>query len=220
MEIVSELLKELSPEGRQPPPPTIFLLFALLICFLVGTGVIITWSCPKGHSGKFYSSYDCNGIQASNLQTAAAILFSGNNFSKLQLFAHFLGLSFISSSTFFRYQRLYCVPVINNWWAWQQGVVTSELRGKELVVCGDGQCDSPGHSAKNLCYFLMEMTSDFIVDLEIQDKRHSDLKSSNMERNALKNVLTRIRTVLNIVEVVTDASSSIIKMLGNFLLFL
>ena len=64
------------------------------------------------------------------------------------------------------------------------------------------------------------MTSDFIVDLEIQDKRHSDLKSSNMERNALKNVLTRIRTVLNIVEVVTDASSSIIKMLGNFLLFL
>ena len=64
------------------------------------------------------------------------------------------------------------------------------------------------------------MTSDFIVDLEIQDKRYSDLKSSNMERNALKNVLTRIRTVLNIVEVVTDASSSIIKMLGNFLLFL
>ena len=46
--------------------------------------------------------------------------------------ANFLGLSFISDSTFYRMQ---------------------EFLDKPVIVCGDGQCDSPGHTAKNLCYF-------------------------------------------------------------------
>ena len=138
---------------------------------LIGTGVIIKWTCPKGHAGTFHSSYNSNGILSTNLQTASAILYSGNNYSKMELFARFLGLYFISKSTFFRFQRLYCLSVINDWWIWQQNVIVSELRGKQLVVCGDGQCDSPGHSAKTLCYFLMEMATDYIVEVEVLDKR-------------------------------------------------
>ncbi|CAB4028463.1 Hypothetical predicted protein [Paramuricea clavata] len=83
---------------------------------LIGTCVLIEWTCHSGHAGKFYSSYDCNWIAATSLQTAASILLSGNNFYKMEKFARFLGLSFISSSTFFPFQRLYCLPVINEWW--------------------------------------------------------------------------------------------------------
>lgn len=182
---------------------------------LIGTSVLIKWSCMEGHCGNSYSSYDCNGVLATNLQSASAILYSGNNFSKLEKFSQFLGLSFLSKSTFFRYQRLYCVPVVNEWWNWQQETIMNDLKGKELVVNGDGQCDSPGHSAKNLCYYMMEMNTSFIIDLEILDKRHTDLKSANVEREALRIILQRLTTTLDIVEVVTDASSSIIKMIGK-----
>lgn len=182
---------------------------------LIGTSVLIKWSCSEGHYGKFYSSYDCNGVLATNLQAAAAVLYSGNNFSKVEKFAQFLGLSFLSKSTFFRYQRLYCIPVVNEWWNWQQEAITKDLKGKELVVNSDGQCDSPGHSAKNLCYYMMEMNTSYIIDLEILDKRHTNLKSANMEREALRTILQRLTAMLNIVEVVTDASSSIIKMIGK-----
>ena len=144
----------------------------------------------SGHAGKFYSSYDCNRIAATNLQTAAYILLSWNNFYKMEKFARFLGLSFISSSTFFRFQRLSCLPVINEWWEWKKGFLQKKLKGKKIVVSGDGQCDSPGYSAKNLCYFLMEMEIDYIIDLiHIADKRQADLKSVNMEREALKIIL-------------------------------
>ncbi len=104
-------------------------------------------------------------------------------------FARFLGLSFISSSTLFRFQRLYCLPVISEWWKWQKGILQNKLRGKKIVVSGDGQCHSPGYSAKDLCYFLMEMETDYIIDLHIADKRQTDLKSVNMEREALRIIL-------------------------------
>lgn len=186
---------------------------------LIGTSVVINWVCTSGHCGKFWSSYNCNGVFATNLQTAAAILFSGNNFSKVDQFARFLGLSFISSSSFFRFQKHYCIPVVDEWWKWQQSKVQSKLKGKNLVVSGDGQCDSPGYSAKNLCYYLMEMDTSYIIDLQIMDKRQTGLKSPNMERDALKIILERLKNVLSIIEVVTDASSSIIKLIGKVNLF-
>ena len=81
---------------------------------------------------------------------------------------------------------------------------------------GDGQCDSPGFTAKNLCYFLMEMTTGYIIDLEVLDKREVELKSVNMEKRALQNILERITDVLTVGEVITDASASIKKMMGEF----
>ena len=85
----------------------------------------------------------------------------------------------------------------------------------EVMVCGDGQCDSPGHTAKNLCYLLMELGSDYILEVEVCDKRHFGLASTNMERQALQNALQRLCASINIVEVVTDASTSIKKMIGK-----
>ena len=79
-----------------------------------------------------------------------------------------------------------------------------------MIVCGDGQCDSPGHTAKNLCYFLMELVSGYILEVEVTDKRHVNLVSVNMEKRALQ-----IKGVLNIVEIVTDASSTIKKLIGK-----
>ena len=86
---------------------------------------------------------------------------------------------------------------------------------EKVVVGGDGQCDSPEFNAKNLCYFLMELTSGYILEVEVRDKRHVGLASTNMEEVALWNALTRLQTVLDVVEIATDASASIKKMRGK-----
>ena len=96
-------------------------------------------------------------------------------------------------------------------------VLIKEFVGMDVVVGGDGQCDSPGFSAKNLCYFLMEVTTSYILEIEVRDKRHVGLSSTNMEKEALKNALNRLSAVLNIVEVATDASSSIKKLIGGYI---
>ena len=35
------------------------------------------------------------------------------------------------------------------------------------MVCGDGQCDSLGHTATNLSYFLMELVSGYILEVDV-----------------------------------------------------
>ena len=37
-----------------------------------------------------------------------------------------------------------------------------EFKKEEFVVKGDGQCDSPGFSAKNVCYYLIEVVTEYI----------------------------------------------------------
>ena len=96
-----------------------------------------------------------------------------------------------------------------------RGELIEQFHGEKLVLCGDGQCDSPGFSAKNLCYFLMELVSEYILEVEVVDKRHVDMKSTGMEKKALQQSLTRLKQVLDVVEISTDASVTIKKLIGE-----
>jgi len=52
---------------------------------LCGTSATIRWKCTAGHQGRFCTSGDVNHVMmANNLQTAAAVLLSGNNFAKIE----------------------------------------------------------------------------------------------------------------------------------------
>lgn len=59
---------------------------------LVSPTLIVNWYCCSGHKGKFASSKLVNAIYANNLQVAASVLLSGNNFAKTERMASFLGL--------------------------------------------------------------------------------------------------------------------------------
>ncbi|KAL9977235.1 hypothetical protein ACROYT_G014617 [Oculina patagonica] len=56
---------------------------------------------------------------------------------------------------------------------------------------------------------------DFIIHLECIDKQEVGGKSPNMEKEALKRAIQQLKNLLNLKEVVTDASSSIIKMMAD-----
>ena len=181
----------------------------------IGTTLDANISCQVGHAFRFCSSHEVNQMYVNNIQVAAAVLLSGNNFGKVKRLAESMNLAFVSKSSYFRIQRVYFLPAVDEWWGWMRDQLMDEFRGQEVVCSGDGQCDSPGFSAKNLCYFIMEVTSKYILQVQIVDKRHVGLVSSNMEVEGLKKSLKKLQEDLNVVELVTDASSSVKKLLGR-----
>ena len=61
----------------------------------------------------------------------------------------------------------------------------------------------------------MELLTGYILEVEVRDKRHVGLASSNMEKQALQNSLQCLQASVNIVEIVTDASTLIKKLVGK-----
>lgn len=119
-----------------------------------------------------------------------------------------MNLTFPSQSLCYRIQRLYLIPTVDEKWDW---------RGEQddAIVGRDSQWDSPGFNAKNLCYFLVEIDTNYILHVEMLDKRHVGFVSTNMEREGVGRSLNKLQEHLHVVEFVTDASSSIKKLLGE-----
>lgn len=183
---------------------------------MTGATAILNWVCVKGHCGKFCTSDKLRGLYVNNLIVGASVLFSGNNFEKAERMFKFANVAFLSRAMFFRYQRVILFPVIKEWWKWMQDLLFTELKNQDVIIAGDGQCDSPGKSAKYLCYFLMDTASRYILHVEIMDKRMTSLSSPRMEIEALKRSLVSITNSVNVSELVTDASSSVIKLMRKF----
>ena len=123
----------------------------------------------------------------------------------------------ISESTFYRYQKHFLVPTVDQYWLNQQQSVMTELSEKSVVLAGDGRCDSPGYSAKFCTYTLMDTATEKVVHTCTVDKREVRGKSPNMEREALFRGLVSVTQHISVTEVVTDASTSVKKMLGMYI---
>ncbi|XP_041943544.1 uncharacterized protein zgc:158320 isoform X2 [Alosa sapidissima] len=78
----------------------------------VGSQMRVKWECAEGHSGTWTSCPSERGMPQSNLLLAAAILFTGSTFTKLEEWAKLLNLQIFSSSTFYDIQNSYLHPVI------------------------------------------------------------------------------------------------------------
>ena len=179
-----------------------------------GAVVIIQWNCSHGHADSWTSSdvltvKSNQKVYVNNVQLCAAILLSGNNFQKFDLLAKFLGLSSISETLYYRVQKLYCCPSIQNMWSNVKETIHAHFQSTGVTLAGDGRNDSPGHTARYCVYTLMEESTKTIVDLEVVDKRETGGKSAAMEKLALVRLLRRLKDVISIDHLVTDASASI-----------
>ena len=70
-----------------------------------------------------------------------------------------------------------------------------KLTTKEnVVMCGDGRCDSPGHCAKYGTYSLMECESGCVVAFSVCTTANPNIKNSNaMEPMGLRNCLEEVK---------------------------
>jgi len=186
---------------------------------LVGGVLQVSWNCPNNHSGYWVSSQvlcQKNGqdIYSTSLLFALGLVLSGNHYDKIMLFCKFLGLNFISRQTFNRMQKHYIIPCISSFWEDMKSEVWKVLANEQLILCGDGRNDSPGHCAKCCVYLLMAQFLD-IVDIQVTDKRETGGVSTNMEVYTLKKLLERIVGKLLLSEIVTDASATIMKLVRD-----
>lgn len=86
---------------------------------------------------------------------------------------------------------------------------------EDVCLCGDGENDSPGHSACYYVYTLMEQFTNIVVDFEVIDKRETGGNSTGMEKEALRRLLERMATIFPFDELMTDASPTIIKLVRD-----
>ena len=88
-----------------------------------------------------------------------------------------------------------------------------------MILAADGRCDSPGKSAKYCTYCLMDHETNKILHVDTVDKREVRLQSPNMEREAFSTrSMTHILQIVQCPEVITDASSSIQKIIRRYIL--
>lgn len=134
---------------------------------LVGSMVAAQLSCLNGHTQSWQSQPYIRGTPEGNLLLAASILLSGSTYKHVNGMAKLLRLSFIGKSAFYTLQ--------------------------ENVLCGDGRCDSTGHSAKYGTYNILDEKTGKIPAFSVVQV--IEVTSSNaMEvegcRRALNNVLS------------------------------
>lgn len=67
----------------------------------------------------------------------SAVTVSGNNFTKIALFAKFLSLGFPTTRTHSRIQTKYVPPVVEKYWDNLKYSVEEEHRAANLVVSGE-----------------------------------------------------------------------------------
>lgn len=102
----------------------------------VGSALYLKWICSNSHLAEKWCSQPIlnRGLHAGDLMLSAAILFSGNNFGKMELFAKFLKLGFPGQSTFTRLQKRYLVPAVDEYWTSQQTGIVDEMSDKDLII--------------------------------------------------------------------------------------
>ena len=154
--------------------------------------MIVKFTCLNRHSNTWRSQPLVNGVAVGNLLIPASILFSGNTYQHIHNFVEFLNLQFISSSQFYSTQNKFLFPVINNAWDSSRAGVIQELQQAPHVdICGDGRCDSPGHSAKYGTYSMLDEKSGKVIEFSVVQV--TEVTSSNaMEYEGCKRTLNAL----------------------------
>ncbi len=173
--------------------------------FLCGSMVCVKTECTNNCSLKWYSQSTIRKMPVGNLLLAGSILFTGNQYDKMAEFASVLNLSFISRTSYYKIQDVYMFPVINKEYEMQQAALLSAFGSDELFVCGDGQCDSPGHCAKYLTYTLMEEETSIILSSHVVSVDETKMNSYAMELRGFTECLAILEDHgINVTGIATD----------------
>jgi len=90
-----------------------------------GCCLVMFGCCANGHrldwaSSDFHTNKNGSKIYNINVALSAAIIFSGNSFSKISNCLKFMNVATISSSTFHCYQRHFIAPAVNKFYLKKQ----------------------------------------------------------------------------------------------------
>ena len=181
-----------------------------------GAVSILSWSCPRGHTGIWRSSEVLkvaknNNVYINDILTPAAVVLSGNNYYKFANFCQAMNLQIPSGQSYLNSQKHFITPTVAEFWDQMTSETRKFLAEQDVCLLGDGRSDSPGHSAKYCTYVMMDSKTEVVVDMQIVDKRETKGVSTNMEVFAAEKLLVHLKDKMHIAELVTDASTTVAK---------
>jgi hypothetical protein len=93
--------------------------------------------CNSGHTSLAWCSQPIikKNLTQGDAVISAATVFSGNNYDKIALLFKFIGMSFVSRTSFFRLQRHAICPTVDEYWNNMRTVV---LHSKQdpIIIAG------------------------------------------------------------------------------------
>ena len=129
--------------------------------------VNVTAKCSCGFAHNWNSQPTHSQMPLGNLYFSASILFSGNNISKILQFFRHARIQFITGRCYNYLQSGYLIPSVLTVWNKQQSVMMADCQGKQIILGGDGRCDSPGYCAKYGSYSCMDLENNKILDTKL-----------------------------------------------------
>ena len=96
---------------------------------------------------------------------------------------HHLEVPFISKRTFYRHQKYYLIPVINDEFHQRHSEMVHELNGRDITLGGDARYDSPGHSAKYALYTFVDMTHNTVTDIRLVQVGYIQLQQNSAAKD-------------------------------------
>ena len=137
----------------------------------IGTKITMTQKCPSCSFSKCWDSQPSVGdiSPVGNIMMSSAILFGGASPAKVLRVMKHMNVPTIAYSTFMQHQRTYLHPGVERTYRQQQSILLNDIKaeGREVILGGDGRCDSPGHSAKYGSYSLMDVEQNKILDSQL-----------------------------------------------------
>jgi hypothetical protein len=185
---------------------------------LVGACYKVVIKCEVGHvrlwsSSKTVTDAKQTNFSEINLMLSAAILLSGNHFSKIERLFEMFSIPMFSKITYTDLCNLYIYHVIANWVKSMQSVLFEHIGESDVAIAGDGRADSPGFCAQ---YCLYSFVYDkYVLHAELIDKRETKLKSTNMAKEGCIRGLVYLSNHINISHFCTDAHPQIKWLLSN-----
>ncbi|XP_014669579.1 PREDICTED: uncharacterized protein LOC106810658 [Priapulus caudatus] len=175
--------------------------------------ISVNMTCSSNHYFSWHSQPLINKTAAGNVLLAGAILVSGESFTLVKSMCDAFGLVIFGASTYYDVQNKWLFPAVNKHWQDERDSVLRTLQSQPqpLTILGDGQCDSPGFSAKYGVYSVAEQSSMKIIDFElVQVGEHEVKYSQHLEPTGFKRIVTRLlEHGLNIGTIATDRHTTI-----------
>lgn len=153
-----------------------------------GACFIVDYICQMGHNNSWLSSPMNRRQYTINSLIACTTTLSGIRFASIQHFMNLIRSPCISEPVFNRIRKVWLFPVIYRSFINKKAAIIQKIKSSnvKLVLCGDGQYDSPGFSAKFCTYSIMNCDTNEVIDFCVIQKGQF---TTDLERHACQQLM-------------------------------
>ena len=183
---------------------------------VIGYVAFIHYRCygPGAHTGVWKSSESSDRNMHLNILINTASSLCGIGHTALNSLFETMKMPTMSGNSYHEHEKTWLFPAVYSMFIDMRNRAVESIRGKErLILTGDGQFDSPGHTAKYCVYTVMDHDSGRIIDFLIAQR---GVVKEELERAACRELLKKlIGKGIDAFSFVTDRHSGIKAMIRD-----